>query len=205
MPPTTTTHPRTQSLALLPLPTVLLPGAVLGLRGLEPQQLDLVRACSRAGSGFGACLRWPDAGQAGAERGATALPAAYGTQARIEDFGVDAGGLLTLRIRGGRRFRVRRTRVRADGLVMGAVEWCAPDRDEELRPEHALLALLLQRILERAVGAHADPAPAQLDDAAWVGWRLAEWLPLTERQRQALLQQDDPHARLQQLLALLPD
>jgi hypothetical protein len=34
---------------------------------------------------------------------------------------------------------------------------------------------------------------------------LAELLPLGDVQRQALLQEDDPHARLDQLLALLPD
>lgn len=204
MPPTPR-HSRPRALILWPLPAVLLPGAALVLRVSDPRQLHLLRACSRADSDFGACLQGPDAGQAGAERDAAAMPATYGTQARIEDFGIGADGLLTLRLRGGRRFRVRRTRVRADGLVTGAVEWCAPDPDEELRPEHALLALLLQRILEQAGGEHADPTPAQLDDAAWVGWRLTEWLPLTERQRLALLQQDDPHARLQQLLALLPE
>jgi Lon protease-like protein len=43
-------------------------------------------------------------------------------------------------------------------------------------------------------------APAsRLDDAAWIGWRLAELLPLSLVQRQALLQEDNPHARLQRL------
>jgi Lon protease-like protein len=37
-----------------------------------------------------------------------------------------------------------------------------------------------------------------------VGWRLAELLPLENAQRQALLQTDDPHERLDRLLALLP-
>ena len=63
---------------------------------------------------------------------------------------------------------------------------------------------LLQRILEQVGGEHADAAPSCFDDAAWVGWRLTELLPLENLQRQALLQQDDPHARLDSLLALLP-
>ena len=45
-----------QSLALFPLQTVLVPGAVLGLRVFEPRYLDLVRECSRSGEGFGVCL-----------------------------------------------------------------------------------------------------------------------------------------------------
>jgi len=46
----------------------------------------------------------------------------------------------------------------------------------------------------------AKAPPVRFDEAAWVGWRLAEWLPLRESQRQALLQLDDPHARLDHLL-----
>lgn len=44
---------------------------------------------------------------------------------------------------------------------------------------------------------------SKFDDAAWIGWRLAEFLPLSEAQRQSLLQDDDPHARLDQLLGLM--
>jgi Lon protease-like protein len=199
--PSTPMPPQLQTLGLFPLPAVLLPGAVLGLRVFEPRYLDLVRDCGREGSGFGVCLLLP---KDGGEDGVAATPAAYGTEAWIEDFGNDDDGLLTLRVRGRRRFRVQRTRVRSNGLVVGEIQWRDPDPDDELRPEHALLGLLLQRILDQVGGEHAGATPAQLDDAAWVGWRLAELLPLTDLQRQQLLQEDDPHARLQQLLALIP-
>ena len=182
------------TLGLFPLHTVLLPGAALDLRVFEARYLDLVRDCGRAGRGFGVCLIVE-----GQEAGAAAAPAAWGTEARIEDFGGEPGGVLTLRVRGHRRFRVRRTRVRDNGLVVADVEWRDPDGDDELRPEHALLGTLLQKILEQAGGEHANAGPAQFGDAAWVGWRLAELLPLTLLQRQALLQEDDPHARLQRL------
>jgi Lon protease-like protein len=179
-------------LPLLPLPTVLLPGAAMSVRVLEPRYLDLLRECARKDSGFGACLRLQDA-QAGT--------AAVGTQARIEDFATGADGLLTLRLRGGRRFQVRRTRVRDNGLILADVEWRDPDSDDELRPEHAALAVVLGHILEQSGGEHAQAA--RMDDAAWIGWRLAELLPLAEQHRQALLQQDDPHARLDRLLTLI--
>lgn len=184
-----------ESLGLFPLHAVLVPGATLGLRVFEPRYLDLVRDCGRSGGSFGVCLIMD-----GEEAGAAATPAAFGTEAVIEDFDTDDAGLLTLRVRGRRRFRVERTRVRDNGLLVGEVEWREPDPDEELRPEHGLLALLLQRILEQAGGEHADAPPARFDDAAWVGWRLSELLPLADLQRQALLQEDDPHERLQQLL-----
>ncbi len=192
------------TLGLFPLPTVLLPGAALDLRVFEARYLDLVRDCGRAGNGFGVCLLLEGTDLEGAdadgvEAGAAPAPAAWGTEARIEDFGGEPGGVLTLRVRGQRRFRVRRARVRDNGLVVADVEWRDPDGDDELRPEHALLGTLLQKILEQAGGEHANAGPAQLGDAAWVGWRLAELLPLSLLQRQALLQEDDPHARLQRL------
>ena len=183
-----------ETIGLFPLHAVLVPGAAIGLRVFEPRYLDLVRECGRSGGCFGVCMIL-----AGEEAGAAATPAAFGTEARIEDFGSDDKGVLTLRVRGHRRFRVARTRVRDNGLLVGDVEWREPDGDDELRPEHALLGTLLQKILEQAGGEHANAGPAQLGDAAWVGWRLSELLPLSPMQRQALLQEDDPAARLQLL------
>ena len=187
------------SLLLFPLATVLVPGASLGLRVFEPRYLDLVRECTRNGHGFGICLILE-----GNETGAAATPAAYGTEARIEDFGAGDDGLLTLQVRGARRFHVRRTRVRDNGLTVGEVEWCDADPDDPLRPEHGLLGILLHKLLEQIGGEHARAPSARYDDAAWVGWRLAELLPLADQQRQSLLQEDDAHARLEQLLRLIP-
>lgn len=185
------------SLPLFPLHAVLVPGAALDLRIFERRYLDMVRDCGRSGSGFGICLILD-----GNEAGVPATPAAFGCVALIEDFGSTPEGLLSLRVRGHRRFHVLRTRVRDSGLVVADVEWRdeAGDVSPRLRPEHALLAELLRRILVQVGGEHADPAPPLFEDAAWVGWRLAELLPLTMPQRQALLQLDDPHARLQRLL-----
>ena len=188
------------TLPLFPLHTVLVPGAALELRIFEPRYLDMIRDCGRAGSGFGICLILE-----GEEAGAPAVPAAWGTEAVVEDFDTTPEGLLSLRVRGARRFQVARTRVRDNGLVVGDVVFHADAPADavaslRLRPEHALLAELLRRILEQVGGDFVDPDPALFEDAPWVGWRLAELLPLTHAQRQTLLQIDDPHARLQLLL-----
>ena len=186
----------TTSLPLFPLHGVLVPGAALDLRIFERRYLDMVGECGRNGSGFGICLILE-----GNEAGTPATLVAFGTEAVIEDFGNTPEGLLSLRVRGRRRFHVLRTRVRDTGLIVADIEWrddVAPS--SRLRPEHALLAELLRRILLQVDAGHVDPDPALFDDAAWTGWRLAELLPLSMPQRQALLQLDDPHARLQYLL-----
>jgi uncharacterized protein len=183
------------SLPLFPLRTVLVPGAALALRVFEPRYLDLVRECGRHGSTFGVCLLLD-----GEEAGVATSTAAVGTEAAIEDFGAGDGGLLALSLRGRRRFQARHTRVRDNGLIVATVDWRDPDTDDELRPEHAVLGQVLRHILEQVGGEHAQAADTRLDDAAWVSWRLVELLPLSDRQRQGLLQEDDPHARLDQLL-----
>lgn len=195
--------PSPEPLPLFPLRTVLLPGGALGLRIFEARYLDMVRDCGRSGSGFGVCLILGGEALDGAEAGAPATPAAVGTEARIEDFDTTPEGLLALRVRGMRRFRVQQTRVRANGLVVGDVDWCAADPDDPLRPEHALLGDVLRQTLERAGTRAVDVPQARFDDAAWVGWRLAELLPLDDATRQALLQEDDPHARLDRLIVAI--
>ena len=189
-----------ESLPLFPLHAVLLPGAALGLRVFERRYLGMVSDCGRSGRGFGICLILE-----GEEAGVPAMPAAFGTEALIEDFGTGDDGLLTLRVRGARRFHARHLRVRDNGLQVAEVEWADPDPVEPLRPEHGLLATLLRGVLEQVGGEHADALDARIDDAAWVGWRLVEMLPLQDIQRQQLLQVDDPHERLDRLLSLLPD
>lgn len=198
MPPSASfTAPPPQALPLFPLNTVLFPGGELGLRIFETRYLDLLRECTREDRGFGVCLIL-----AGREAGAPATSAAFGTEARITDFGGTQDGLLGIRVRGERRFRVLHSRVRDNGLVLGDVQWCAPEGVAPLRPEHGLLATVLARWLDAIGRSHAQTS---LDDAAWVGWRLAELLPLAPMARQALLQEDDPHARLDRLLHTIPN
>jgi uncharacterized protein len=189
-----------QALPLFPLGTVLLPGAELKLRIFEARYLDLVRACSRQGTGFGVCLLLE-----GHEAGAgAAASAATGTEACITDFGTTEEGLLALTVIGGRRFHVERTRVRDNGLVVGEVHWRELPEPVEVRPEHGLLSQLLERIVAH-FGTHAHARARDYDDADWVGWRLSELLPLSTLQRQAMLEEDDPHRRLDRILELLPD
>ena len=186
-----------ETLPLFPLHTVLVPGAALGLRVFEPRYLDLVRECGQRGSGFGICLI-----AEGEEAGRPAQPEACGTEASIEDFDTGPDGLLHLRVRGQRRFRIVSTQVRDNGLVVADVAWCEPDPVAELQPQHALLGEVLRRILEQFEADIAIPE-RRFDDAAWVGWRLAELLPLSLQQRQQLLEEDDPDRRLDAMLELI--
>ncbi|MGN6741117.1 LON peptidase substrate-binding domain-containing protein [Dyella sp.] len=186
-------------LPLFPLATVLYPGAPLSLRIFEPRYLDMVRDCTRRGTGFGVCLILD-----GFEVGDPALPAAVGTVATITDFHTTEEGLLGIVARGGARFCVERTRVRADGLLRGEVQLWPDEPPLEVPPEFGLLQTILERLVE-TLGPHWRDAPrSAYDDASWLGFRMAELLPLTNSERQRLLELDDPVQRLAELRDILP-
>lgn len=189
-----------RELPLFPLRAVLFPGGLLSLRIFERRYLDLVRDCARGGTGFGVCLLL-EGGEAGVPAAASA---AWGTEARIVDFDTLPDGLLGITVRGRRRFHVERTRVRDSGLIVGEVDWFPSECGTPVQPEYGLLALLLAQLIDRFGGPHATAPQECYDDADWIGWRLGELLPLSLPQRQALLQQSDPNARLQQLIDELP-
>ena len=172
------------------------------LRVFEPRYVDLVRECTRAQRPFGVNLVLQ--GQ-GAGAGAGAAPAAVGTLATICDFFTLRDGLLGILVEGGQRYRVLRTRVRGDGQLRADVALWSPEPAQALPPEFGLLAAILGRLLEASARDAPTPyAAAQLDDAVWVGWRLAELLPLTPEERQGLLETDAALARLGALNVLLP-
>jgi len=184
---------------LFPLSSVLFPGGQLQLRIFEPRYVDLVRECTRYGTGFGVCSILQ-----GHETGAPALPAAIGTMARIHDFHTDESGLLGILAIGTQRFRVARSRARSDGLLRGEVEvW----QDEPAMPvpvEFALLQSILERLVE-TMRPHWREAPrSAYDDASWLGLRLAELLPLDLAEQQAMLELTDPLLRLAELRDILP-
>jgi Lon protease-like protein len=109
-------------------------------------------------------------------------------------------GVFHLVARGAGRFRIREMRVAPNHLISAAVEPIPPDDAAgEVDP---LCREVLQAIIDK-VGAERFPASARLDDAAWVGYRLSEVLPLDVRVKQELLELTDAARRLERLRGLL--
>jgi Lon protease-like protein len=182
-------------LPLFPLQTVLLPDGLLALRVFEARYLDMVARCLRGANRFGVV-----AIREGAEVG----PAAtydFGTSAEIVDWHQEQGGLLGILVRGREPFRLRATRREADGLYVGTVDWLELLPPQKLRSAHEPLAALLKRLVESLPLYRGVATP--FDDAAWVGGRLIELLPLELPLKQSLLELPDTHLRLDRLAAAL--
>jgi uncharacterized protein len=180
---------------LFPLHTVLFPGGSLRLKVFEARYMDMVSACMRDARPFGVCLI-----KSGPEVGGGAEPETVGTLARIIEADMDTPGILMLRVEGGERFVIEHTRTGPDQLLAGTVR--AKGGEPALPvPEHCRPVLdVLGVIAERAPDAVTGPVR---DDATWVGFRLAEILPLKTSARQAMLEMNEPIARLEILMAFL--
>jgi Lon protease-like protein len=176
---------------LFPLGTVLFPDGVLPLKVFEQRYIEMTKACLRDNLPFGVCLI-----REGREVGTAALPESVGCLATIAQWDMPQFGLFHLIARGGQRFRVRATRVGAGQLISADVELLPADSTSgDVDP---VCGEVLRAIIDK-VGAGHFPAPLRLDDPAWVGYRLAEVLPLEPSERQELLEIGDAATRFQRL------
>jgi uncharacterized protein len=186
----------TVSIPLFPLNLVLFPEGPLPLRIFEPRYVDMVSRCMRESAGFGVVLI-----REGAEVGPVDF-VEVGTLASVVDFHQLADGFLGLSCRGGMRFRILSRSVQADGLNLGVVQWRAPEPQVQIPERHARFATLLKELLPQLGDAYQGVTP-RLEDAAWVGQRIAEILPLALPDKQHCLEMDDPLERLDLLQSLM--
>jgi uncharacterized protein len=188
---------QTFTLPLFPLRTVLFPGGVLPLKVFEQRYIDMTKACLAEERPFGVCLITQ--GEEVASRdGATPEFASIGTLARIVGWDMPQLGILHLATEGGSRFRVQSHGVEASGLVVGEVSAIPAEPQHALPDAHAPLAKLLEVVASR-IGAANFPATLDYDDASWVGYRLAELLPLPLSIKQSMLEINDANVRLEVL------
>lgn len=181
---------------IFPLGTVLFPDGVVRLRIFEQRYLEMTKRCLRDDAPFGVCLI-----REGHEVGTPAVPESVGCLARITEWDMRELGVFTLVARGGARFRIVEQTVDRLGLITAEIERWGDDAAGAMVPA---CRALMEKLIEHA-GPDAVPAPVRLDDAAWVGYRLAELLPLPPRMRQELLELRDAGERLRRLAGLLAD
>lgn len=181
--------------SLFPLGTVLFPGGLLPLKVFEQRYVDMTKACLRDNTPFGVCLI-----REGREVGQPAAPHDTGCLATIEQWDVPHPNLFALLVRGGARFRILDTSVNAGGLITARIE-LLPEPAADVPMEPACEEVL--RLAVKRAGADSVPGPIQFDNPLWVSYRLAEILPITPLEKQALLEMTDTEARLTQLRELL--
>jgi Lon protease-like protein len=187
------------TLPLFPLKTVLFPGGALPLKVFEQRYVAMTKACLKDDRPFGVCLLTRGNEVAG---DAVTEFAPVGTLARIVSWDMPQLGILHLKTEGTTRFQVHSHAAADDGLMVGQVSAIAPEPSLALPESHRPLAKLLELMIDR-VGREHFPAELALGDASWVGYRLAELLPLPLSIKQSMLEINDCEVRLEALARFL--
>ena len=176
-------------LPLFPLQTVVFPGGRLPLRIFEQRYLAMVKDAIAADTPFGVC-----AIREGEEIGGGAVPHSIGTLVQIIEWDMPETGIFHILTEGVSRFRIDRTDTRADGLLLGEIEILESEATIPVPAHLELTTEILRHIVEEVGGEHFGRQ--RFGDAVWVGYRLAEVLPLPLAERQKLLESSDTEARL---------
>jgi uncharacterized protein len=175
---------------IFPLNAVLFPGGLLPLRVFEARYMDMTRDCLKRDVPFGVCLI-----REGSEVGAPAVPEEVGCLAKILEWDMQQQGILTLKTRGGQRFRILERRTNPQGLISADIKLIPAEASAEVPEAFASCARLVEMVVIDQ-GAPIFAEPHAFNDASWVGYRLAEILPVPLAAKQKLLELDDSLGRL---------
>jgi Lon protease-like protein len=177
---------------LFPLQTILFPGGPLSLRVFERRYLDMVSSCMASDQLFGIILNKPSS--TNDKNNFSKI----GTLAQIVDWDQGSDGVLGLKVIGKERFILTSHYTDENGLNMGEIEILEPEKKLLLPEGYVTLSAILETILNEFSELYAS-VKKDFNDASWVGYRLAEILPIELSQRQIYLEIDEPLDRLELL------
>lgn len=178
------------SIPIFPLSTVLYPDGLLPLKIFETRYMDMVKACIKDNAPFGVCLI-----QSGNEVGAAATPYSVGTLARIVEWDMPQLGILNISAQGGQRFLIESSVVGKDGLITAEVSLLTAESTQPVTDEFSICRTVFDTIVHE-LGEARFSAPMHPEQAAWLGYRLAESLPIKVSAKQDLLEMNDSLMRL---------
>ena len=184
-------------LALFPLNTVMFPGSILPLQIFEQRYLNLIKQCMKLETGFVPVLI-----SEGKEVGRTPQIYSTGSYVEIIDWDTLSNGLLGISIQAKHRVRLSNSSVRDDGLLLAEASYFKStlDNNPPLPEAFKPLPETLKQLLNHPFAAHYKD---KVDYAATadICYRLSELLPISNKQKQLLLETETTEQILD-LLAL---
>jgi uncharacterized protein len=181
--------------ALFPLHTVLFPGSILPLQIFEQRYLSLVKECMKKQSGFIVVLI-----SEGKEVGSTPQIYSTGCYVEITDWEALPNGLLGVTIQARHRVRLSNSSVRDDGLLLAdaTIFESTLDNKAPLPDSFRPLSDTLKQLLKHPF-AQRYKASVDFDNTADICYRLGELLPISNKQKQLLLESETAEQILDQL------
>lgn len=181
--------------ALFPLNTVLFPGSTLPLQIFEQRYLSLIKDCMKQQTGFVTVLI-----SEGKEVGATPQIYCTGCYVEITDWEALENGLLGISVQAKYRAHLSNSSVRDDGLLLAEVSPVKSNLDdnpvlpETFKPLSDTLEQLLNHPFARHYKNNID-----FNNTADICYRLGELLPISNKQKQLLLETETTEQMLDQL------
>jgi len=183
--------------ALFPLHTVLFPGSILPLQIFEQRYLSLIKDCMKQQVGFVSVLI-----SEGKEVGGTPQIYSTGCYVEIIDWESLDNGLLGISIQGKQRVKLDAISVRDDGLLFAQATPIEStlDSNPALPETLKLLPETLKQLLKHPFAQHYSDQ-IDFNNTADICYRLSELLPISNKQKQLLLETETTEQMLD-LLAL---
>ena len=194
-----------EEIPLFPLNTVLFPYSEIMVHVFEERYREMMRACLQLDTGFGVCLI-----RSGEEVGSeNPDPYMVGTYARIVSAQSFDDGRIDLRVRGERRFRIRKIDDSKPYLV-GHVEWLHEIPIEE-SPRADALAIKTREYLEQYIETSFEQFDIRVakikfpQDPTALSFRAAAFLNIENIRKQHLLETTDTIDRITEILPVLEE
>ena len=181
--------------ALFPLDTVLFPGSILPLQIFEQRYLNLIKDCMKQQTGFVTVLI-----SEGKEVGATPQIYCTGCYVEIIDWESLENGLLGISVQAKYRAHLSNSSVRDDGLLLAEVSAIESTLDENpvLPKAFKPLSDTLEQLLNHPF-AERYKNKVDFNNTADICYRLGELLPISNKQKQLLLETETTEQMLDQL------
>jgi uncharacterized protein len=181
--------------ALFPLNTIVFPGGILPLQIFEQRYLTLVKDCMKQQTGFVIVLI-----SEGKEVGAAPQIYCTGCYVEVIDWESLPNGLLGISIQAKYRVRLSNSTVRDDGLLLAEATpfESTLDNNPPLPKAFAPLPDTLKQLLNHPF-AQQYKDKVDFSSTADICYRLSELLPISNKQKQLLLETETTEQMLDQL------
>ena len=183
-------------LTLFPLNTVLFPGSILPLQIFEQRYLSLIKDCMKQQKGFVIVLI-----SDGKEVATTPQIYCTGCYVDIIDWQSLPNGLLGITVQAVYRAQLSDSTVRDDGLLFAEAKPLTSNLDEKHplpQPFSPLVDTLKQLLSHPFAEQYQDKV--DFNNTSDICYRLAELLPISNKQKQLLLESETSEQILDQLV-----
>lgn len=188
---------RNSVIPVFPLSRVVFPDSLLSLQIFEQRYLQMVSEQLSKSEGFGVCLI-----KKGNEVGIPATPFMVGTYVEIIDFDQTEAGLLKILCQGKQAFQINSLETLESKLLSANVSWLPAVENQTIIESQSELVDLLSDLSSHPQVEIIDD-PERWSDIGFVMERLAEFMPISERQKQAFLETTNLELRQSILLQVL--